>query len=113
MSQLYKLCFFVPEAHAESVKAAVFAAGGGRIGDYDSCAWQTSGQGQFRALQGANPYIGQVGEVERVAELKVELVCSAATIVPAIKALKLAHPYEEPAYDVISLVDPEQLPGFD
>jgi len=111
MDQFYKLCFFVPESHVEPVKAAVFAAGGGRIGDYDCCAWQTVGQGQFRALDGADPFIGKVGEVERVAEFKVELVCSAETIVPAINALKAAHPYEEPAYDVLSLIDPTQLPG--
>ncbi|MGM0634419.1 MAG: NGG1p interacting factor NIF3 [Pseudomonadota bacterium] len=100
---MYKLCFFVPENHAEPVKQAVFDAGGGRIGDYDSCAWQTRGDGQFRALDGADPYIGRVGEIERVSELKVELVCTDASIHRVIAALKKAHPYEEPAYDVFRL----------
>jgi hypothetical protein len=100
---MYKLCFFVPESHLEPVKEAVFAAGGGRIGDYDSCAWQTSGQGQFRALEGADPYLGKLGEIERVTEYKVELVCSEETIDSAITAMKTAHPYEEPAYDVYRL----------
>lgn len=100
---MYKLCFFVPEEHAEPVKSAVFAAGGGRIGDYDSCAWQTSGQGQFRAMDGADPYLGKVGEVETVRELKVELVCDGSNIRDTIAAMKRAHPYEEPAYDVFRL----------
>jgi len=102
---VYKLCFYVPEDHLEAVKTAVFAAGGGRIGDYDSCCWQTAGEGQFRPLAGANPFVGQPGTVERLPETKVELVCDEAYIRPVIAALKLAHPYEEPAYDVIQLAD--------
>lgn len=100
---MYKLCFFVPEDHAESVKQAVFEAGGGRIGDYDCCAWQTRGDGQFRALQGADPFLGKVGEIERVSELKVELVCRDDLIRAVVAAMKAAHPYEEPAYDVYRL----------
>lgn len=71
---MYKLSFFVPDSHVEAVKSAVFAAGGGRIGDYDSCAWQVLGQGQFRPMDGSQPFIGQVGQVEVVEEWKVELV---------------------------------------
>lgn len=100
---MYKLCFFVPEDHAEPVKQAVFEAGGGRIGDYDCCAWQTRGDGQFRALDGADPFLGKVGEIERVSELKVELVCRDDLIRTVIEAMKAAHPYEEPAYDVYRL----------
>lgn len=100
---MYKLCFFVPEDHAEPVKQAVFEAGGGRIGDYDCCAWQTRGDGQFRALDGADPFLGKVGEIERVSELKVELVCRDDLIRTVIGAMKAAHPYEEPAYDVYRL----------
>ncbi|SUG40496.1 NIF3 1 [Pseudomonas aeruginosa] len=70
---MYKLCFYVPESHLDVVKQAVFAAGGGRIGAYDSCCWQSLGQGQFRPLDGSQPYLGQVGQVEHVAEWKVEL----------------------------------------
>ncbi|MEX1198474.1 MAG: YqfO family protein [Pseudohongiellaceae bacterium] len=102
---MYKLCFFVPEDHAEPVKQAVFDAGGGRIGDYDCCAWQTRGDGQFRALDGADPFLGRVGEVERVSELKVELVCRDELVRAVIDAMKAAHPYEEPAYDVYRLED--------
>ena len=101
---MYKLCFYVPESHAEAVKAAVFAAGAGRIGDYDSCCWQVLGQGQFRPLEGSQPYLGQTGSVERVAEYRVELVCDGRFISAAVEAMIAAHPYEEPAWDVVQLV---------
>jgi len=100
---MYKLCFYVPISHVESVKEAVFAAGAGKIGDYEACAWQVLGIGQFRAQVGANPFIGQVGEVERVEEYRVEMVAEAHCIVDVVRALKDAHPYETPAYDVTLL----------
>lgn len=102
---MYKLTFFVPQENLESVKQALFAVGAGRIGDYDSCCWQTLGTGQFRPLDGSNPHIGQQGEVEKLAEWKVELVCSGELIHRTVAALKLAHPYEEVAYDVWQLAD--------
>lgn len=61
---MYKLSFFVPASHLETVKSALFEAGAGRIGDYDSCCWQTEGTGQFRALADSAPYLGQKGRVE-------------------------------------------------
>lgn len=100
---MYKLCFFVPESHVESTKAAIFEVGAGSMGDYDRCAWQTLGQGQFRPLAGSQPYIGAQDEVEYVQEYKVEVVCSDKLIEAAVAALKLAHPYEEPAYEVFRL----------
>ncbi|MDM3869774.1 NGG1p interacting factor NIF3 [Porticoccus sp. W117] len=100
---MYKLAFFVPESHLETVKQAVFAAGAGRIGDYDSCCWQVLGQGQFRPLDGSAPFIGQQGKVEVVEEYRVEMVCDDERIGDAVKALVAAHPYEEPAYDVWEL----------
>lgn len=101
---MYKLGFYVPASHLEAVKTALFAAGAGRIGNYDSCCWQTLGQGQFRALEGSQPYLGQQGSVETVAEYRVELVCEDALLPAALAALRGAHPYEEPAYDVVQLV---------
>jgi hypothetical protein len=101
---MYKLCFYVPESHLEQVKSAVFAAGAGRIGDYDSCCWQVLGQGQFRPLAGSRPFLGQHDTVETVAEYRVELVCEAQFVGAAVMALVEAHPYEEPAWDVIALV---------
>ena len=102
---MYKLAFFVPASHVEVVKAAVFAAGGGRIGDYDHCAWQTLGQGQFRPLDGSQPFLGQTGQVEVVEEWKVELVVADNLIAQAVAALKQSHPYETPAYEVWRLAE--------
>ncbi|HEK1008962.1 TPA: NGG1p interacting factor NIF3 [Pseudomonas putida] len=102
---MYKLAFFVPASHVEVVKAAVFAAGGGRIGDYDHCAWQTLGQGQFRPLDGSQPFLGQTGQVEVVEEWKVELVVADDLIAPVVAALRLSHPYETPAFEVLRLLD--------
>lgn len=100
---MYKLSFYVPASHLEQVKQAVFATGAGRIGNYDNCCWQVAGQGQFRALDGSKPWIGRQGSVETVEEYRVELVCVDELIKAAVAALKLAHPYEEPAYDVVRL----------
>lgn len=101
---MFKLVFFVPESHVEAVKAAVFEAGAGKLGDYDNCAWQVLGQGQFRPLSGSNPFIGEQGQIERVPEYRVEMVCEEAALEGVLGALLRAHPYEEPAYDVIQLV---------
>jgi len=102
---MYKICVFVPENAAEQVKQAMFAAGAGKIGDYDSCCWQASGQGQFRPLQGSSPFIGEQDKIEKVNELKIEMVCADEFIKAAIAAVKNSHPYEEPAYDVWKLED--------
>lgn len=102
---MYKMCYFVPESHLEVTKAALFESGAGRIGDYDCCAWQCKGQGQFRPLEGSQPFLGQTGEVEKVEEFRVELVCRDELIRSAIQALKKSHPYEEPAYEVFRMED--------
>ncbi|MDP4549169.1 MAG: NGG1p interacting factor NIF3 [Marinobacter sp.] len=100
---MFKVCYFVPESHLEITKRALFEAGAGKIGDYDSCAWQCQGKGQFRPLAGSDPFLGEQGELEVVTEFKVELVCVEDRIQGAIAALKQAHPYEEPAYEVFRL----------
>ena len=97
---MFKLVFFVPESHLETVKQAVFDVGAGRMGDYEHCCWQVAGQGQFRPLAGSQPFIGRQGEVEQVAEYRVEMVCDGAVIEAAVAALRAAHPYEQPAFDV-------------
>jgi hypothetical protein len=102
---MYKMCYFVPETHVETTKQAMFEAGAGRIGDYDSCAWQCLGKGQFRPLDGSDPFLGKNGEVEAVDEYKVELVCEDNLVRDALAALKRAHPYEEPAYEIYRLED--------
>ena len=100
---MYKISFYVPENAVELVKSALFDAGAGHLGNYDSCSWQTLGDGQFRALEGSNPTIGQHGKTEVVPEYRVELVCDKTHIKDAILALRHSHPYEEPAFDVIKL----------
>lgn len=102
---MYKLCFYVPESHLDEVKEAVFAAGGGRIGAYDQCCWQVLGCGQYRPLEGSQPYLGEPGKVQPVSEWKVEMVVTDELIHDCVKALKRAHPYETPAYDVWRLSD--------
>ena len=104
---MYKLVFFVPESHLEIVKAAVFAAGAGKIGNYDNCCWQVLGQGQFRPLPGANPFHGRVSDLVCLPEYRVELVCADEYVRATIAALRAAHPYEEPAFDLSLVIDPE------
>lgn len=100
---MYKLVFFVPEAQKEQVKLAVFSAGAGKIGHYDQCCWEVKGTGQFRPLSGSTPAIGSRNVVEQVEEFRVELVCEDHLIEKAVEAMKQAHPYEEPAYDICLL----------
>ncbi len=81
----------------------MFEAGAGRGGNYDCCAWQTRGEGQFRPLDGSTPFLGNQGQIETVIEYKLELVCEKPCLKAVIAALKQAHPYEEVAYTVIRI----------
>ncbi|MBK26271.1 MAG: NGG1p interacting factor NIF3 [Halobacteriovorax sp.] len=100
---MYKIATFVNLESVAQVKEAMFEAGAGKIGDYDHCCFETKGFGQFRPLKGANPYIGEENKVEVVEEVKLEMVVADDMIRKVVEALKLAHPYETPAYDVIKL----------
>lgn len=102
---MYTLFFYVPESHLETVKEAVFVAGAGAIGDYQNCCWQVLGQGQFMPMAGSQPFIGRQNKLELVAEWRVEMVVAAKYIKAAVAALKVAHPYEEPAYTVYKLAN--------
>lgn len=97
---MYRINVYIPESHLEQVKHAMFEAGAGRMGHYDSCCWQVKGQGQFRPLEGNQAFIGTTGQVESVQEYKVEMVCPSMVIRQVIKSMIKAHPYEEPAYDI-------------
>ena len=103
-SDLHKIEFYVPESHLKKVKEEMFKAGAGRVGAYDSCAWQTRGQGQFRPQGGSDPFIGSEGLIEVVTEFKVEMVCDEQFLSEVIFALKDSHPYEQVAYSVIRLL---------
>lgn len=103
---LDKLVVFVPADAAAPVRAAMADAGAGAIGHYDHCSFQLSGEGRFRPLEGADPAVGTVGTIEVVAEERLETVLPRRVRTAVIAAMKAAHPYEEPAYDVIELADP-------
>ncbi|GGF30601.1 GTP cyclohydrolase 1 type 2 [Marmoricola endophyticus] len=98
-----KVVAFVPATHAEAVRQALAAAGAGRIGDYADASWSSSGEGRFRPLDGASPAVGEVGRAEVVDEVRVEVVCPPALTDAVVRAMREAHPYEEPAYDVVRL----------
>lgn len=102
---MYKFSFFVPLSHAEKVKNAVFNQGAGKLGAYEECCWETLGTGQYKPLEGSQPFQGECNKLERVQELKVEMVCAEGVIKQVIKVFKEAHPYEEPAYEVIKLCE--------
>ena len=102
---MYKLTVFIPDSALEPVKSALFAAGAGKIGNYEQCCWQVQGSGQFMPLAGSQPHIGTQDTLETVEEWRVEMVVADAHIKPVIEALKQTHPYETPAYDVIQVLD--------
>jgi hypothetical protein len=99
-----KLIVFVPPEALDLVRDALFAAGAGRIGGYERCSWYTEGTGTFLGGEGTAPVVGEPGREERVAELRLETVYPSERHEDVIEALRLAHPYEEPAFDVYDLV---------
>jgi len=105
-AQQRKLVVFVPTEALDAVRDALFGAGAGRIGKYERCSWYTPGTGTFRAGEGASPAIGELGQEERVPELRLETVYPVAREGEVVAALREAHPYEELAYDLYSLVPP-------
>ena len=98
-----KLVVFVPAEALDAVRAAVFAAGPGRIGDYERCSWYTEGTGTFLGGEETDPTLGERGREERVPELRLETVYPLDREEEVVRALREAHPYEEPAYDLYPL----------
>ena len=96
---------YVPEADAERVRGALSEAGAGRIGDYESASFTSAGEGRFRPLEGANPTVGRVGDLEVVGEARIEVVLDRRRRSEVIAAMLVAHPYETPAWDVVELAD--------
>ena len=103
--QLRKLVVFVPEKQAEQVRQAMFDAGAGRIGHYDECSYNFQGQGTFRALEGANPFVGAIGQRHQESEMRIEVVVDAPGERAIVQAMKAVHPYEVPAYDIHPLLN--------
>jgi len=104
--RLDKLVVYTPRTHADAVRDAVTAAGGGRLGDYDSCSFTSVGEGRFRPLAGADPAIGEVGALSIVDEVRIETVVPRGLRAAVLRAALVAHPYEEPAWDLVKLADP-------
>ena len=102
-----KLVVFVPTEALENVREALFAAGAGRIGAYERCSWYGEGTGTFFGAEGSEPSIGVAGKEERVSELRLETVYPAELENEVVRALRGAHPYEEPAFDLYELREPE------
>ena len=99
-----KLVVYVPREALDAVREALFAAGAGRIGNYEHCSWYTEGTGTFLGGEGTEPSVGRAGREERVAELRLETVFPAERQDEILAALRRAHPYEEPAFDIYELV---------
>jgi hypothetical protein len=101
-----KLVVFVPMEALDAVRDALFAAGAGRIGDYERCSWYTEGTGTFFGGEGTAPTLGMAGREERVPEARLETVYPAEREAEVVRALMAAHPYEEPAFDLYPLAQP-------
>ena len=103
---LDKIVTFIPVGpDISTVRDALADAGAGRIGDYSHCSFATAGTGQFLPMTGANPTIGEVGRLERVAETKLEMILPRERRAGVVAALRAAHPYEEPAFDVLEIAE--------
>jgi hypothetical protein len=100
-----KVIVFTPVSHAGKVRKALSDAGTGHIGKYDACSFSARGIGRFRPLKGSNPFIGKAGKIEEVEEEKIEVICPVKILEKVLKAVKKAHPYEEPAIDVYPLLN--------
>jgi hypothetical protein len=99
----YKIVVFVPEPTGEAVRTAMGAAGAGRIGNYACCSFTTKGVGRFRPVDGADPAIGEIGQLAEVIEERIEMICSESHLKQVLAAIRRVHPYEEPAIDVYPL----------
>lgn len=108
----YKLVTFVPEADLDRLSRALFDAGAGRIGNYSACSFRSVGTGTFFGEAGTNPAVGQSGRLEQVVEVRLETLVPIARLEPVLRALRAAHPYEEPAFDLVRLAAPPEGPGI-
>lgn len=108
----YKLVVFVPVEAAAKVSNAVFAAGAGAMGNYSHCGFQAEGQGSFLPVKGARPAVGKKGRLEKVAEIRFETIVPEQKLDGCITAMKKAHPYEMPAFDVIKLCNNQDKFGL-
>lgn len=104
-----KIVTFVPVNNADKVREALGNAGAGQIGEYNFCSYSVLGKGRFIPSSNANPHIGQSGIAEVVEEERIEVECDRAKATAVIEAMKLAHPYEEVAFDIYLLLEENEL----
>lgn len=105
MSKRYKLMVTVPITHADAVRTALGQAGAGKAGNYAFCSFSVRGVGRFMPLDGANPFLGQIGQIETVEEEQIQVDVWESDLPNIIQAMKNAHPYEEVAYEVYAMVE--------
>lgn len=110
--KLLKVAVYVPENHEAKMRQALADAGAGYIGDYSNCTFRYAGTGTFKPEAGANPYIGKEGEIEQVAEMKIETIITEADLSAVLKDIHKAHPYEEPAIDIYALENKGETYGL-
>jgi len=104
-----KIVVFVPKSHTNIVRKAMGDAGAGKIGNYSHCSYSVDGVGRFLPLEGANPTIGEVGQLVEVQEERIECVCDRNKAKEVVAAMRKVHPYEEVAFDIYSLILEEEL----
>lgn len=104
LSEFYKLVVFVPAQSLAKLKAALFKAGAGRLGNYEHCAWAVQGQGQFRPMTGADPTEGCVGELCTLDEYRLEVLVAQSDMAAVVSALRASHPYEHPAFEIVPVL---------
>lgn len=104
-----KIITYVPTEAAERLRQAIGEAGAGTLGNYSYCSFSTKGEGRFVPNEDANPFVGENGSLHVEKEEKIEVVCDRADAKKVVEALKAAHPYEEVAFEVIALIDEEEL----
>ena len=109
---MFSLIYYIPPDDHERIKQALFDCGAGKVGKYSECCWEVLGKGQFRAQKGSNPALGEIGQLEKVEEFKVEMVCEDLVIKKVLMTLLKEHPYEQPAYFVNEVMTLENLPEF-
>jgi hypothetical protein len=105
MQKFVKIVVYVPALAGNKVRNVLAEAGAGQLGNYDHCSFSSRGIGRFRPLKGANPHVGSTGELEEVEEERIEALCPEEKVKAVIAAVKSAHPYEEPAIDIIPLLN--------
>ena len=105
VEKVFKFAVYVPVKYANKVSRALFDAGAGKIGNYTETSFNIAGQGTFKPMEGTNPFIGKIGEKETVSEIKIETVIPERNLESVIQAMKNAHPYEEPAYDIYEILN--------